>query len=155
MSTPIEAIAGVPNAGQVLPTLVGGGQPALAHLRAFKAAGGEVVLDVRDPSEPRPFDEPREAAALGLEYICIPVTPATMTDETLARITEVLRANAGRQLFFHCASGNRVGATLLPYLMIDQAMEEQDALQAAMRVGLRDAGLLQWGLSAARGGTLG
>ena len=54
MSSPVQALRGVPNACQLLPTVVTGGQPAAAHLAAFHASGGRVVLDLRDPMEPRP-----------------------------------------------------------------------------------------------------
>ncbi|MDX2194099.1 MAG: hypothetical protein NW201_12140 [Gemmatimonadales bacterium] len=150
-TTPLDAIAGTTNACQLLPNVVTGGQPGPAQLEAFRAAGGEAVLDLREPTEARPFDEPALAASLGLEYTSIPVGPLTMTDETLERITSWLREHEGRSVLFHCASGNRVGATALPYLMQEQGMTEEDALQAAMRAGLRMADLLHWGLAYARG----
>ena len=57
MST-FDAIAGIANACQATPTMVTGGQPTAEQLAAFKAAGGALVLDIRDPMEPRPFNEP-------------------------------------------------------------------------------------------------
>ena len=48
-------------------------------------------------------------------------------------------------MFVHCGSGNRVGGALLPFLMLDQGLEEEDAVGQAMRVGLRSAELLEWG----------
>ena len=50
----------------------------------------------------------------------------------------------------HCTSGNRVGGALLPYLMLDEGMEEEDAVGQAMRVGLRSAELMEWGLDYVR-----
>lgn len=150
MPTPLEALHGVVNANQVLPRLVTGGQPTPAHFRALKAAGVEVVLDIRDPQEPRGFDQPALMRELGFEYVVIPVTDQTVSDETLGRITEAVRAAAGRETLFHCASGNRVGAAMVPHLMLDQGMSEDDATMAALRMGLRAAHLLQWGLEYAR-----
>jgi hypothetical protein len=43
-----------------------------------------------------------------------------------------------------------VGGALIPYFMLDQGMDEEDAVDQAMRVGLRSAELLEWGLSYAR-----
>ena len=55
-----------------------------------------------------------------------------------------MRELAGhKRFFFYCASGNRVGVMLLPYLMLDQGMSEDDAVTEAMRVGMRNAGLMQ------------
>src|SRR5256886_9445337 len=34
-------------------------------------------------------------------------------------------------------------STLLPYLMLDQGMSEDDAVTEAMRIGMRNAGLMQ------------
>lgn len=150
MPTPFEALAGVANACQILPTVVTGGQPGASQLQAFKAAGGEIVLDLRDPMEPRPVDEPVLARELGLEYANVPVTPGTLSDATIERILGVLRSAGGRQVFFHCGSGNRVGAALIPYFMLDLGMDEEDAVTQAMRVGLRSPEMLEWGLDYAR-----
>jgi protein tyrosine phosphatase (PTP) superfamily phosphohydrolase (DUF442 family) len=150
MTTPVQALAGVPNACQLLPAVVTGGQPSAANLAAFKAAGGQIVLDLRDPMEPRPLDEGDQARALGLEYVVIPVTPGTMTDATLDRILRVLREARDRTVFVHCGSGNRVGGALLPFLVLDHGLDEEDAVDQAMRVGLRSAELMEWGLDYAR-----
>ena len=150
MSIPVQALQGVPNACQLLPTVATGGQPTAQHLAAFKATGGAIILDLREPMEPRPLDEPREVASLGLEYVNIPVGAGTLDDRTLERILTVLREAGDRQVFVHCGSGNRVGGALIPYLMLDQGMEEEDAVAQAMRVGLRSAELMEWGLDYAR-----
>jgi protein tyrosine phosphatase (PTP) superfamily phosphohydrolase (DUF442 family) len=150
MSSPMQALGGVPNACQLLPTVVTGGQPSAAHLAAFKAAGGEVVLDLRDPMEPRPLDEAATIGALGMEYVNVPVGPGTLTDATLERVLGALRQAGDRLVMVHCGSGNRVGGALLPYLMLDESMEEEDAVGQAMRVGLRSAELMEWGLDYVR-----
>jgi protein tyrosine phosphatase (PTP) superfamily phosphohydrolase (DUF442 family) len=150
MTTPAQALAGVANVCQLLPTVVTGGQPTAAHLAAFKGAGGQVVLDLRDPMEPRPVEEAEHARALGLEYVAVPVTPGTMTDETLDRILGVLRQAGDRNVFVHCGSGNRVGGALLALLMLDHGFEQDDAVEQAIRIGLRNADLMEWGLDYVR-----
>jgi protein tyrosine phosphatase (PTP) superfamily phosphohydrolase (DUF442 family) len=150
MTTPVQALAGVPNACQLLPAVVTGGQPTAANLVAFKAAGGQTVLDLRDPMEPRPLDEAAHARSLGLEYVVVPVTPGTMTDQTLDRILGVLRQARDRTVFVHCGSGNRVAGAMLAFLVLDHGFEEEDAVDQAMRVGLRSAELMEWGLDYAR-----
>jgi protein tyrosine phosphatase (PTP) superfamily phosphohydrolase (DUF442 family) len=150
MSSPMQALGGVPNACQLLPTVVTGGQPSAAHLAAFKAAGGEVVLDLRDPMEPRPLDEAATIGALGMEYVNVPVGAGTLTDATLEQVLGALRQAGDRLVMVHCGSGNRVGGALLPYLMLDEGMEEEDAVGQAMRVGLRSAELMEWGLDYVR-----
>ena len=144
MPTPYEALAAIPNACQALPTVVTGGQPSATDFERFDSAGGEIVLDTRDPREPRPLDEAATLQRLGLQYEVVPIGAGLLTDETLERIREVLRTAGNRNVLFHCASGNRVGAALVPYLVLDQGMEEEDAVAQALRVGLRSPELLEW-----------
>jgi protein tyrosine phosphatase (PTP) superfamily phosphohydrolase (DUF442 family) len=150
MSNPFQALSGLANACQILPNVITGGQPNAVQLRALKDAGGEIVLDIRDPMEPRLVDEPALVRELGMEYVNIPVRAGSLDDATLDRILAVLRAAGERTVFFHCGSGNRVGGALIPYFMLDHAMEEEDAVDQAMRVGLRSAEILEWGLDYAR-----
>jgi len=148
--TLFDSLSGIPNACEPLPGLVTGGQPTAAQLEAFRAAGGEIVLDIRPPREPRPLDEVAVTQRLGLEYLVIPVSAASLSDASLERILDALRNAQGRATLFHCASGNRVGAALIPYLVLDQAMDEEDAVRQAIGVGLTSPELLAWGLDYAR-----
>jgi protein tyrosine phosphatase (PTP) superfamily phosphohydrolase (DUF442 family) len=150
MAAALDAIAGVPNACLLAPTILTGGQPAPRNLTALGAAGRGIVLDLRDPMEPRPFDEAHTTRDAGLEYVNVPVTPTTQNDATIEKILGVLRGAAGRTVFVHCGSGNRVGGALIPWLILDQGFEEEDAVNQAMRVGLRSAELMEWGLDYAR-----
>ena len=151
MSQLLDAIAGVANANEPVPGLVTGGQPKLPHLAALKQAGCDLVLDCRDPMEPRPVREPEDIQAAGIEYVSVPVGHSRGDDETLRRIRELMRANVGkRKVFYHCASGNRCGATLIPYLMLDQEFTEDEAVNAAMRMGTRSAELIEWALDYVR-----
>lgn len=147
MTDLLRAISDLPNACEPFPGLVTGGQPTAQHLAALKKVGCEVVLDVRDPMEPRAIDEPTAVRAAGMEYVNIPVSGASLTDETLTRVRDTVANLVGdRKAFFHCGSGNRVGATLIPYLMLDQGFEEEDAVNQAMRIGTRSVELIEWAL---------
>src|SRR6266540_408750 len=132
MSQLLDALSGVVNAAEPVPGLVTGGQPTLEHLRAFKRAGGQAVLDIRDPMESQPFRTPDDVTAAGLEY---------------ARVRAAVQGAVGKEaLLFYCNSGNRVGATLIPYLMLDQGMDETAAVELAMQCGLRSSEQLEWAL---------
>lgn len=150
MADLLPALAGVPNPRQPLPNLATAGQPGPAHFEALRTAGTQVVLDIRDPMEPRPFDEPETVRGLGMEYVNVPVVQGMLDDEMLDRTLAELRRNAGRPTLLHCASANRVGGVLIPYFILDQGMSEDEAVEAAMTVGLRGADLLEWGLDYAR-----
>ncbi|HEV8176574.1 MAG TPA: sulfur transferase domain-containing protein [Gemmatimonadales bacterium] len=150
MPTAFQAVSGVANACQILPNVVTGGQPTAEQLKALTEAGGNIVLDLRDPMEPRPMDEAALVRELGMEYVNVPVRAGSLDDTTLERILAALRAAGDRTVFFHCGSGSRVGGALIPYFILDQGMEEQDAVDQAMRVGLRSAEYMEWGLEYAR-----
>jgi protein tyrosine phosphatase (PTP) superfamily phosphohydrolase (DUF442 family) len=150
MTNAFQAMSGVANACQILPNVVTGGQPTADQLKALKAAGGDMVLDLRDPMEPRPVDEAALVRELGMEYVNIPVRAGSLDDRTLEHILAVLRRAGNRIVFFHCGSGSRVGGALIPYFILDQGMEEEDAVGQAMRVGLRSAEYMEWGLDYAR-----
>ena len=137
MATAYQAVKNVPNACEILPNLITGGQPNAAELRALQEAGGGIVLDVRDPMEPRSVDEASLVRELGMEYVNIPVKAGSLDDRTMERILRVLRGAGERTVFFHCGSGNRVGGALIPYFILDQKMEEQDAVDQAAGAALR------------------
>jgi protein tyrosine phosphatase (PTP) superfamily phosphohydrolase (DUF442 family) len=146
----LDAIAGVSNACEPLPGLATGGQPAEAHLRALRDAGAAVVLDIRDPMEVRPFDEAAAVAGIGMRYVNVPISSGALSDDAMARILTVLRDRADGAVFFHCASGNRVGGPLIAHLVLDNDMDEEDAVETAMGAGLRSAEMMEWGLEYAR-----
>ena len=146
MSQLSDALAGIPNAHEPVPGVITGGQPTRAQLEAFQAAGGRLVIDVRDPMEQRPFDEPVVARELGLTYVNVPVSPGATSDEKMNALLETLRTHDGEPTLFHCASGNRVGGPLIAWLMLDKGMDQEAAVEHAMRSGLRSAEYLEWGV---------
>jgi protein tyrosine phosphatase (PTP) superfamily phosphohydrolase (DUF442 family) len=142
----LSAFAGLPNAAEPVSGWITGGQPTEQQLKAFKTAGGEVVLDNRDPMEPRPFDEPTTVRAAGLEYISLPIVHGAVTADTMKQMHMALQRLEGKKALLHCSSGNRTAAGLIPYLMIDKTMEQEDAVDLAMSIGLRSAELMELAL---------
>src|SRR5438876_9826431 len=96
MSQLLDAIAGVPNACEPIPSIVTGGQPAPEHLAALKRAGCAVVIDLREAMEPRPFKTPDAVVQAGLEYRNIPVGHGAVSDATFSRLVDALRQLAGQ-----------------------------------------------------------
>lgn len=151
MSQLLDAISGVANACEPIPGIVTGGQPTLQHLAALKRAGCEVVLDIRERMEPQPFPVPDAVVKAGLEYKHIPVSHGPLSDATLGAVLAAVRELAGKKrAFVYCGSGNRVGAGLIPYFMLEQGMEEEAAVTEALRVGMRSAELMEQALEYAR-----
>ena len=151
MSVLLSGLAGLPNAAEPVSGWITGGQPTEQQIKSFKAAGGEVVVDNRDPMEPRPFDEPATVRAAGLEYISLPIVHGAVTTDTMKRMYQTLKKLEGRKALLHCSSGNRTAAALIPYLMIDKKLEQEDAVDLAMSIGLRSAELMEIAVTYASG----
>ena len=126
------------------------GQPTAAQIAEVAQAGVRTVLDLRAAGEPRGFDETAAVTAAGMEYVVIPITPATLDDAAFDRFLAVMRDPAQRPVLVHCATANRVGGLLLPYFVIDEQMTEPAALQLAQEVGLRSAEYAQMAIDYAR-----
>ncbi len=141
----LAALNGVLNAREPFPGLATGGQPTAEHFAALKDAGCNVVVDTRDPMEQQPFDPPAVVRAAGLTYVNIPVSHGANEDHTFEAVRRTLRdVAASRQgAFVYCNSGNRVGAVLLPYLMLDRGFAEDAAVTTAMQIGTRSAELIE------------
>ena len=128
---------GLPNAGVPVPGVITAGQPTAAQLEQLARDGVEVVADLRAASEDRGFDEPAVAAALALEYHSIPVVGASIGAREFAALRSLMRARGTRRVLVHCKSANRVGAALIPWLVLDEHRSTEDALRIARQVGLR------------------
>src|SRR2546422_10497716 len=108
MSQPLDAAAGVANACEPIPGVVTGGQPTLAHLAALKRAGCEVILDIREPMEPQPFQAADAVRAAGLENINIPVRPRLLHGVNCEPVGLAGRGLAGDKSFLcYLARGTR------------------------------------------------
>ena len=130
-------LAHVRNGACPLPGIATGGQPDSSTLVALARGGLRTVLDLRAAEEARGFAEARVAESLGLRYVTLPVTPATLTDSTFDAFRALMREGDAESMFVHCASGNRVGVMLLPWLVLDQHWTVERATPMIEAVGLR------------------
>ncbi|HET9985944.1 MAG TPA: protein tyrosine phosphatase family protein [Longimicrobiales bacterium] len=132
-----ELVPGLVNASCPLPDVLAGGQPSPQHVESLARGGIRTVLDTRGTGEPRGFDEPAAVRAAGMEYVALPVGHGGIPDETFDRFRELMGDPGRRPVLVHCASGNRVGALMLPYLLLDEGREPEEALELAVGCGLR------------------
>lgn len=132
-----EIAPGLRNADQPLEGVATAGQPEEGHFGRLAAAGYRTVIDLRGPGEDRGLDEPEAVRRVGMEYANVPVKRDDVDDETFERFRELMAEPECRPVLVHCASANRVGALLIPYLILDEGMAAQEASLAASSVGLR------------------
>ncbi len=140
----LDAATGLVNASSPLPWLVVGGQPSREQLQALVSAGLETVVDLRDAMETRPFDEPGVATELGVHYVRTPVVSGALDDATMTQVLEALRAARLHPTLLHCNSANRTGGPVIAYLMLDEGVPQDTAVNIAMRGGLRSFEILEW-----------
>lgn len=120
------------------------GQLRADDLPQLAQAGYQMVIDIRAPDEPRGFDEPAAVQAAGLVYRNVPVAYEGIPDETFDLVRAALRDD--RPLVLHCNSANRVGAMLLPYLVLDEHHDPDEAFDLACAVGMRNAALAEFAM---------
>lgn len=145
-----SAAAELTNGACPLPGVASAGQPRAEHFRRLADAGYRTVIDLRAAAEPRGFDEAAAAREAGLAYHNIPVTPQALGDAEFDRFRALLEDPATRPVVVHCASSNRVGALLIPYLLLDEGRTPDDALAIAKQAGLRSPELAQIALRYAK-----
>jgi protein tyrosine phosphatase (PTP) superfamily phosphohydrolase (DUF442 family) len=126
---PLE-IAGVPNAGEVTPTLYRGGQPSAGGFKALAKIGINIVVDLRGSRK----DESELVTKLGMQYVSIPWHCPFPKDDVFARFLTLLRQNPGKKVFVHCRLGDdRTGMNIAAYRMAEQdwtAMQAKREMEA-------------------------
>lgn len=132
-----DVTAQLPNGHCPLPDVATGGQPAPGRFVELARAGCRLVIDLRNPDEPRGFDERSAAAQHGMQYVNLPVGYEGISHEVFDRFRDLLRDPEHRPALVHCTTANRVGAMLIPYLVLDEGHDPDAAVDLASRVGLR------------------
>ncbi len=114
------------------------GQPTPEDLATAKSEGVQTVITLRQDGE-IDWDEAAAAQQIGLEFVSIPFRGAeNLTDEIFNEVRQILEQSSQKPVLLHCATANRVGAVWLPYRVLDQGVELEQAIQEAREVGLRD-----------------
>lgn len=134
---PMRSITpGMLNAFAVSGTVATGGQPTAADLEALAGVGYRTVLDIRAPGEPRGFREPEVVRGAGMEYLNLPIGHAPLTDATFDEFRRYMQDASRQPILVHCASGNRVGLMMIPWLVLDEGKDPEEAIALALRMGL-------------------
>ena len=134
---------GIPNASFPLPGVMAAGQPTGTQIQLMVEEGGyRTVIDLRPLEEARGFDERETATQIGLTYINIPVTPATLDQATIDRFLNALR-KAERPVLLHCSNASRVGGLLYVWLVLEKKESPAKALERAKAAGLRGPDLIE------------
>lgn len=114
--------------------LASAGQPSEAQLAAVAAAGFQVVVNLALHDDPRYSlkDEAATVAALGMEYVHIPVPFTSPAMADLTAFFCAMDAAGDRRVFVHCAHNKRVPVFIALYRIVRLGWSESTAL-AEMR----------------------
>jgi hypothetical protein len=125
-------VPGIHNVGKVSDNLFRGAQPNLSSITLLKNMGITTIVDLRSESRGRVEHERREAEALGMRFVHIPIGGfSTPTDEMLASFFALFQGAPAQTIFVLFALGDyRPGVFIAAYRIgiqhwtPDQAMSE-------------------------------
>ena len=114
-----------------------GGQPTAEDLKAIRATGVQVVVNMRTPKEKGVLENERAIVeSLGMRYVELPIAGARgMTFEKANALDTLMAQTKDQQILLHCGSGNRVGG-LLALIAAKNGMSPDDALAEGIAKGL-------------------
>ena len=122
---------GLPNLGQVTPTLYRGALPTAQGIETLQKMGIDIVVDLR--AGPNASEE-QTVTQRGMRYVSLPSVCYSPRDETFAQFLALVRENQDKRIFVHCQLGvDRTGMAVASYRMAeegwtpDQAMKEMQA----------------------------
>lgn len=122
-------VAGVENVFQVSASLFRGAQPSEPGLAELKKLGISVIVNLRERGA-EVESERKEAVALGLRYVSIPIgglsAPAR---EQVVEFLTLLRRSPNDKIFVHCHLGrDRTGVMIAAYRVAEQHWSAAQAL---------------------------
>jgi protein tyrosine phosphatase (PTP) superfamily phosphohydrolase (DUF442 family) len=132
-----KIVSQLPYGGCPIANVATAGQPDAAAWGTIAKAGFKSVIDLREASEPRGHDETAEIARAGLRYLKLPVSHESLGDRQFDVLRDFVRDPENLPVLVHCQSANRVGALILPYLVLDKHVSLPEAQRLAAGVGLK------------------
>src|SRR5579863_7063034 len=116
---------GVPNFGEVTPTLYRGGLLNTTGLKALAKMGVSVVID----THANDVSEEKTVKSLGMKYVAIPWHCPWPHDEVFAKFLKVVHENKGKKIFVHCRLGDdRTGMMVASYRMAEEGWTADEAM---------------------------
>lgn len=123
-------LAGIHNAGKIDEKLYRGAQPQEAGFAELKKLGITTIVDLRGEDRAKVDWENREATALGMRFVHIPVSGwSPPTDAQVAQFLELFRDEPQQKVFVHCRFGDdRTGVFVATYRMAVEKWSPERAM---------------------------
>jgi tyrosine-protein phosphatase SIW14 len=127
---------GVPNFGEVTPTLYRGGLPNSTGFKTLAKMGVQIVVDLHAASP----SEEKEVQNLGMQYVTIPWHCPRPKDEVFAKFLKLLHENQGKKVFVHCRLGDdRTGMMTAAYRIAEEGWTAGEAMEEMKAFGFSRA----------------
>ncbi len=108
-------LTGVPNFGEVTPTLYRGAQPSRVGFESLAHMGIDIVVDERLSGKGA---ERKTVNGLGMQFVSLPWHCWLPRDKTMVQFLKLLWENPGKKVFVHCRYGDdRTGMLIAAYRM--------------------------------------
>lgn len=132
----------IPNYRLLKPGIATAGQPSPEALRKLKEQGFRTVINLRADTEPGVKEEEAIVKAQGLEYVSVPVTPASFSQQQVDQVKKVLDDPKAGPILFHCGSANRVGA-VWTVIEAQRGKSYEEAEAAGRKIGLSSPAMVE------------
>ena len=116
------------------------GMPTAEQLGALGQAGVQVIVNLAPHDVPDAVpNEPERVAALGMQYIHIPVNWSTPTQEGLEVFMAALDSNADKKVHVHCEANFRATAFISMYRILKLGWKPEAAFEVMHTIWDEDA----------------
>ena len=125
-------VKGLPNLGEVTPTLFRGSQPTKEGFKQLAKMRIAIVVDLRGDRK----GERDAVRMLGMQYVPIPWFCMRPKDVVIAQFLILLRDNPGKKIFVHCNTGiDRTGMMIAAYRIAEEKWTADEAMKEMKAFG--------------------
>ena len=119
------SLEGVPNFGEVTPTLYRGGQPTREGFDRLAQMGINIVVDIG-----RSKRDEKQINQLGMRYVSLAWYCPLPKDDVFARFLKLIKQNPDKKILVHCRLGDdRTGMMIAAYRMGGQGWTAEQAMK--------------------------
>lgn len=128
---------GLPRFGRINDSLYRGAQPYAEGVLQLKKLGITTIIDLRGEDASRVEWERKQAEALGIRFIHIPVSGwSTPSDEQVVQFFSMFHGKANEKVFVHCRFGeDRTGVFIASYRIAFDHWSSDQALSEMLAFG--------------------
>jgi protein tyrosine/serine phosphatase len=133
------SIAGIPNAGKVTEQLYRGAQPRDDGIQELKKIGISTIVDLRGEDPVIRASEKKQAEALGMRFVSIPVGGwSPPTNDQVAQFLALFGDNSKEKVFVHCHYGeDRTGVFVATYRIAHDKWAPDQTINEMLAFGFR------------------